>query len=244
MTVQLLSPSPASDLLKIYDDGAKFGSWEIGLAWEQASLDANHDDRLQHATDLASMSCHVEQIGMRNAAFLVQQTDSYEFSLLLAQAVADEARHASAFARYLKELGKPIAPPGQDPDDLRSYFEGTQSFNEMLLGHAYLEALALEEFGILIDAFEGMFIAEIYKNVRIDEARHVAGALKFLALQVSRDPTLSEQLQRHLTAHLPVLCVGDTGVSHLAEVSGFEPSMIRGRIERRTQNFMSRLVVH
>lgn len=112
---------------------------------------------------------------MRNAATLLQLADDGEFSLLLAQAIADEARHSDAFARYLAELGEPIAPPGDDPDALTEYFEQTDSFEEMLLGHIYLEGLALEEFTLLIDAFEGLFIEQIYTHVRMDEARHVAG---------------------------------------------------------------------
>lgn len=238
------SNSLTTDLLKVYQDGAKYGSWEVELDWTLARNDASQGDRLVQATELASMSCHVEQIGMRNAALLMQRTSSYEFSLLLAQAVADEARHANAFARYLEEMNLAIAPPGQDPDDLTAYFERTSSFEEMLLGHAYLEALALEEFGILIDAFEGMFIADIYKHVRVDEARHVAGALKYLAIQIAADPALATALQEHLVKNLPVLCVGETGVAHLAKVSGLETIVIQKRIERRTENFMSRLAVH
>tara|TARA_R110002051_G_scaffold165688_2_gene236535 strand:- start:3547 stop:4092 length:546 start_codon:yes stop_codon:yes gene_type:complete len=181
---------------------------------------------------------------MRNAALLLQRADSYEFSLLLAQAVGDEARHAHAFARYLKELDQAVAPAGQDPEDLKTYFESTKSFEEMLLGHAYLEALALEEFGILIEVFKGMFVAEIYKNVRIDEARHVAGALKYLGGRISVEPSLAKSLQQHLTSNLRVLCVGDAGVSHLAKVSGIAPTTIKARIERRTESFLSRLVLH
>ena len=111
----------------------------------------------------------------------------------------------------------------------------------MLLGHIYLEGLALEEFTLLIDAFEGLFIAQIYTHVRMDEARHVAGGLKYLAARIARAPALSEHLKRHLIENLPVLAVGESGVSHLARVSGREPDVIRRRMEKRTEFFLDRL---
>ncbi|WP_068082247.1 hypothetical protein [Polycladidibacter stylochi] len=145
-----------SDFSKIYQQGKKLGDWNQKIDWTRLHSEKMPDDLRKKSVFVSKSSSYVEQIGMANAALLLQRCEDINLKLGLAQAVNDEARHAEVFLRYAQELGAEIPPLETIQDELTPHFDALTDFDLIFLSHVYLENLALEQFNIFINSFKGV----------------------------------------------------------------------------------------
>jgi hypothetical protein len=175
------------------------------------------EDGVERAWHVASSSYYAEQAGLVAAAELVSETDDCTLRLSFATAVADEARHADAFLAYAVLRGGDLADVREDGflDGLHETL-GAASHTEKFLLHTTLEGMASDEFVLLQEIFAGDPLAELYRNVRGDEARHVAMGLNYLQRSYA-DPRTREEWDCHAVewtrralrvANLPFVCAG------------------------------------
>ncbi|NHB93433.1 hypothetical protein [Photorhabdus cinerea] len=83
----------------LYLKGKTKQIWDSNLNWDLAGKDLIPESLYETAAIVASLSVHVEILGMQNAAELLLQCDDFSLKIGLAQAVNDEARHSELFAK-------------------------------------------------------------------------------------------------------------------------------------------------
>ncbi|WP_387689989.1 hypothetical protein [Photorhabdus sp. RM71S] len=84
----------------LYLKGKTKQTWDSNLNWNLAGRDLIPESLYEIAIVVASLSVHVEILGMQNAVELLLQCGDFSLKIGLAQAVNDEARHSKLFAKY------------------------------------------------------------------------------------------------------------------------------------------------
>jgi len=104
--------------------------------------------------------------------------------------IADEMRHASAYAAYLDRLGgvAPIDPAVADAHDEGMAWKGGPAAL-VVLYHVVLEGEALMLHGDFRRWFRCPLFRAINRRIEVDEARHVAFGRHYLRSRLARMPT-------------------------------------------------------
>ncbi|MCU5771754.1 ferritin-like domain-containing protein [Erwiniaceae bacterium BAC15a-03b] len=227
----------------LYLKGKSKQTWDYGLDWDLASDDLLTDELRETAIVVASLSAHVEILGMQNAAELLIQCDDFSLKIGLAQAVNDEARHAELFAKYAILANGSIKDLSRTRDVFNAHFSALKTFDEIFLSHVFLENGALEQFNIFIHAFGSKsLIGKIYAGAMQDEARHVQMGIMYFRQLIEKKPTKKEMVKDHLKKFKSILHVNREGVEWLSEMSGISADEIEIRINRRHSNFIDRVM--
>jgi hypothetical protein len=198
----LLAPTPSElrgRAFGIYEKARNHGTWNprTDIAWEQPSRISRP---LQDtAWNIASQGVYAEQAGLITAARLLLDVDDVAIRFCLATAVSDEAKHSEVFARYALRRGAAIAP---DNEAISNLFDGLEDITDpygRFVVHTMLEGMAADEFHLFMVAFEGDVLADIYRYISRDEARHVAMGMDYLAtfLRMPEHAHHGEQLERY-----------------------------------------------
>jgi len=223
----------SAPIYEIYNSGKRMGAWEYALDWESLPAGEEDDPDDDPRWVATSLSAHVEQIGLWTAAMLLQKANDFPIRLALAQAAADEARHAEVFAKYAIHLYGYIDEVQDDFGNLIRHFRSLKSFDEQFLSHIALENLALEEFALLGGARGCAFLSNIYAMTRRDEARHVAMGIAYFRNRVKQDASLSGLVRSHLDRYATLIGVDESGVGWLADFSGLPADDVGRRINAR-----------
>ena len=226
---------------RIYQKGKRDSLWDLEIDWNRAHQEKMSPKLEEAAYHVSSMSSHVEQVGMLNAAILLQNCTSFSLRLALGQAIMDEARHAEVFTKYAYLRGGKILTNGSDADELNDHFSNLDSFELVFLSHVYLENLALEQFHIFIEIFDGYLLSDLYRGALADEARHVALGVAYFQILCQKKPEYIPVLLNHLKENKNILGVDPVGIKRLAEMTGWPSEKIRLRMESREQAFIEKL---
>ena len=230
------------EIIRLYNKGKKEGSWEKEVDWTRLETESMDSMLLKKSVTVARSSSHVEQIGMVNAALLLQRCKDFNLKMGLAQAVNDEARHAEVFLRYAQHFDGPIPSAGAAADELTDHFDSLTDFDLIFLSHVYLENLALEQFNIFIRAFEGYLISDLYKGALLDEARHVALGLAYLKSQIEVGVLAVETIHSHIDKYQELLGVSDEGCQWIAELCNLSARTVQDKMLTREASFMQKLM--
>ncbi|CAM4014885.1 ferritin-like domain-containing protein [Xenorhabdus thuongxuanensis] len=227
----------------LYQKGKPRQTWDCELNWELAANDLIPTHLHDTAVTVASLSAHVEILGMENAAELLLQSNDFSLKIGLAQAVNDEARHSELFAKYAILANGNIKDLSRTRDIYIEHFAELKTFDETFLSHVFLENGALEQFNIFIHAFsEQSLIGQIYKGAMQDEARHVQLGINYFRQLIERSPEKMEMIRDHLTTFKQILHVNKEGINWLSDMSGIPSSEIENRIHNRHDNFISKIM--
>jgi hypothetical protein len=235
------------DSIKIYNAACQATPWECNINWD--SLDHEHlEENLQDvAWRAASGSAYVEQIGMLTASRLLLDCNDYLLRLNLARAVADEARHTEAFARYAISVKGSTAFPSEGfkpiEDELVFKFDSDRFIFKFLV-HSVLEAVAIEEFTLFEELFSSSQLGLIYKMAMIDEARHVAIGINYLQEQVKKMPSLFFSLSDYLNSRYDMIVPEVSTCEVLSRYTGVPVETIKNRFDSRVQRFMDTVAKH
>ncbi|WP_353500391.1 hypothetical protein [Vibrio chaetopteri] len=228
---------------KVYLKGKENIGWDRGLDWSLARNDRVPEGLHSFAIEVASMSAHVEVLGMQNAAELLAECSNFALKLGLGQAVNDEARHAELFAKYALLAGGDIRDCSKTQEVYDQHFGELRSFDEVFLSHVYLENGALEQFNVFISTFgEHSLIGQIYKGTLQDEARHVQMGVQYFKNKMTEDVSYADFVADHLADYREILHMNDNAVRWYSELSGLEESVIRQRIEQRHDSFIAKIL--
>jgi hypothetical protein len=180
-TLDLFSAAYFSDgSLREYEHARNSQQWKASdLPWGAASTLS--EVRAESAWNLAAHSMYAEQTGLLVSAMLVEECPFLPVRLALATAVSDEARHVEVFARYAQERGGLIAEPTSHVQHLTTYLGSLDDPFQRFFIHTLLEAWAFDEFVLLERIFSGDVLSDLYRHVKMDEARHVAIGMSYLA---------------------------------------------------------------
>lgn len=227
----------------LYSKGKSNVSWDSELDWSLAGNDVLPEYLKSIAIDVASMSAHVEILGMQNAAELLVKCSDFSLKIGLGQAVNDEARHAELFAKYALLANGRIRDFTKTKDIYDSHFDDLKTFDEVFLSHVFLENGALEQFNIFIYAFgEESLIGKIYRGALQDEARHVQMGILYFREKILRDDKYMFFLDEHLNKYSSLLKVNDKGIQWLSELSKISELELRNRINKRQSSFINKLI--
>jgi len=227
----------------LYEKGKTKQTWDTGLDWCKAGNDDIPDELKEDAVTVASLSSHVELIGMENAAELMLQATDFSLKIALAQAVNDEARHAELFSRYALLANGSILDLSKTRELYLDHFQKLNTFDETFLSHIFLENGALEQFNLFIHAFgEISLIGKIYKGVMNDEARHVQLGINYFKQLIKNKPTKKEMVCNHLTTFKKILSVNPDGIAWLSKISRMPMDIIEGRLQARNNNFIHKIM--
>lgn len=230
------------EIIRIYNKGKLDGCWDTTIDWTRLSTEKMEEDIKRKSVAVATSSSHVEQIGMANAALLLQRCTDFNLKLGLAQAVNDEARHAEVFLRYAQYHDGPIQAAGAAADELTDHFNSLSDFNLIFLSHVYLENLALEQFNIFIKAFDGYILSDLYKGALLDEARHVALGLAYLKSQIKEGILSIDELSLHIDKYQQLLGVSYEGCRWIAELCDIDAKKVNEKMLDRESGFLRKLL--
>jgi len=227
----------------LYVKGKTKQTWDIHLDWQKAVNDDYPEHLKEDAVTVASLSAHVELIGMENAAELMLQATDFSLKIGLAQAVNDEARHAELFSRYAIAANGSILDLSSTRELYLDHFQKLNSFDEIFLSHVFLENGALEQFNLFIHAFgEGSLIGQIYKGAMNDEARHVQLGINYFRQLISVNSAKKEMVYDHLTTFKKILHVNPEGIAWLSKISRMPGEIIESRVQARHDNFITKIM--
>ncbi|MEK9499213.1 ferritin-like domain-containing protein [Photorhabdus sp. P32] len=227
----------------LYLKGKTKQTWDSNLNWNLAGRDLIPESLYETAIVVASLSVHVEILGMQNAAELLLQCGDFSLKIGLAQAVNDEARHSELFAKYAILANGSIKDLPKTRDIYIEHFAKLRSFDETFLSHVFLENGALEQFNIFIHAFgDKSLIGQIYKGAMQDEARHVQMGITYFRALIEQSPAKKEMVIDHLTTFKKILHVNKDGVNWLSDISGIPADEIETRIKNRHDNFINKIM--
>ncbi|QZE31359.1 ferritin-like domain-containing protein [Pantoea ananatis] len=227
----------------LYVKGKTKQTWDINLDWQRAVNDDYPEHLKEDAVTVASLSAHVELIGMENAAELMLQATDFALKIGLAQAVNDEARHAELFSRYAIIANGYILDLSSTRELYLEHFQKLNTFDEIFLSHVFLENGALEQFNLFIHAFgEGSLIGQIYKGAMNDEARHVQLGINYFRQLISVNPNKKEMVYDHLTTFKKILHVNPEGIAWLSKISRMPGEIIESRVQARHDNFITKIM--
>ncbi|HEX6288849.1 MAG TPA: hypothetical protein VFZ66_06635 [Herpetosiphonaceae bacterium] len=197
MTRKRLIAPTSQDLkrsaFRIYEKARRVAHWNPKTDIDFERPTTISAERQELAWHLASQSVYAEQVGMMQAARLLNEVDDIAIRYCLATAVSDEAKHSEVFTRYAMIRGGVVAP---DSEFVNNLFEGLETIEDpfgRFIAHSMLEGLAADEFWILRAAFKGDVLEEIYRRVSEDEARHVAIGMDYMST-VLRDRAFEDHV--------------------------------------------------
>lgn len=226
-----------------YLKGKSQALWDSGLDWSMASDDLVPEHLKRLAVDIASMSAHVEVLGMQNAAELLAKCEDFSLKIGLGQAVNDEARHAELFAKYALLANGAISDCSKTQELYDNHFDSLSEFDEIFLSHVFLENGALEQFNIFISTFgEESLIGQIYKGALQDEARHVQMGINYFRQKVQQQSSYRDIWVTHLNTYQSVLHVNESAIRWLSEFSGIDLELLSQRIEKRQASFINKIL--
>ncbi|MDC9581488.1 ferritin-like domain-containing protein [Xenorhabdus sp. PR6a] len=226
----------------LYVKGKSKQTWDVNLDWSRAINDSFPNELKKDAIIVASLSAHVELIGMENAAELMLQSTDFSLKIGLAQAVNDEARHAELFSRYAIMANGEILDLSNTRELYLDHFQKLNTFDEVFLSHVFLENGALEQFNLFIHAFgEGSLIGQIYKGAMNDEARHVQMGINYFRQLIASDPLKNEMVENHLNTFKKILHVNPEGIAWLSKISRIPADDIERRVQARHDNFINKI---
>lgn len=175
--------SEVSNNIRKYERMRIANNWCPGsdIDWK---LDGDFSDEIRKLSiSLAIQGTYTEEVGMLVSAKLIGMIDDLPTRYCLAVQTADEARHSEVFGRYTDEWENRFSPETNSPEKptklLNNLLETSDEI-ELFALHTMLEGLAMDQFGLLANAFEGDKLGQIYRRVRMDESRHVAMGMEFL----------------------------------------------------------------
>lgn len=160
---------------KDYDLARTKGLWNprTDIDWAHVYPTNFSRDLLEKSWVITSEECAVEEVGMVVAAQLLREIDDPGIRYSLATQVSDEAKHSEVFARYAIAIGGTLYNYPPEPQSLANTVLSVSDPLDRFVIHTALEWLALEELRFLRVLFSGTQLAEIYRHVLLDEARHV-----------------------------------------------------------------------
>ncbi|GAA2052003.1 hypothetical protein GCM10009757_25440 [Streptomyces cheonanensis] len=129
---------------------------------------------------LASGSTYAEQVGLDVAAGLVPGCPDADMKLVLATAVADEAKHSAVFHAYARAVGGSVEEPGDAVEELSRDLWSLDDHTARFIAHTLAEGFAADEFHWFERGLAADGLGEIYRLVRRDESRHVALGMSYL----------------------------------------------------------------
>lgn len=192
-------------------------------------------------TALALQGSYTEEVGLLVAARLIEMVEDLPMRYCLGVQAADEAKHSEVFARYIDQWSPRIAGnavPPQKPLKLLHDLLNRVDTIELFVLHTMLEGLAMDQFGLLTNAFKGDTLGQIYRYVRKDEARHVAMGMDFLNSALRRitpDEALTK-LEKCRAELFTIAHVDDTLFDCMAKLTGCASSDINRRITSRAES--------
>jgi 1,2-phenylacetyl-CoA epoxidase catalytic subunit len=227
----------------LYMTGKRKQTWDADLNWEMAKNDNIPNHLCEDAIIVASLSSHVELLGMENAADLLLQADDFSLKLSLGQAVNDEARHAELFSKYAILANGKIKDLSRTREFYIEHFEKLESFDEIFLSHVFMENGALEQFNLFIHAFtEKSLIGQIYKGAMQDEARHVQMGINYFRQRAENNPEKKKMITDHIEKFKSILHVNNDGINWLSRISGIPSGEINKRVQNRHDKFISKII--
>ncbi|MDN0200262.1 hypothetical protein [Streptomyces sp. S.PNR 29] len=129
---------------------------------------------------LASGSTYAEQVGMDVAAGLLHECREGDMKLVLATAVADEAKHSAVFHHYAHAVAGSVKEPGEAQQELSRDLWSLDDYIARFLAHTLAEGFAADEFRWFVQGLRQDGLGEVYRLVRRDESRHVALGMAYL----------------------------------------------------------------
>ncbi|PSW17196.1 hypothetical protein C9I98_19500 [Photobacterium sanctipauli] len=227
----------------IYLKGKEKQNWDRDLDWSLAEDDLIPEHLKDTAIAVASLSAHVEVLGMQNAAELLSDCEDFALKIGLGQAVNDEARHAELFSKYVMLANGNVQDLSKNTEIYDQHFSTLTDFDDIFLSHVFLENGALEQFNIFIQAFgSNSLIGQIYKGALQDEARHVQMGINYFREQIIKNPYKVKKIKDHLNQFQNILHVNDAGINWLAEISGKSYEEIKNRVENRQSGFVNKIL--
>jgi hypothetical protein len=230
--------------MRLYEAARDYGTWDArkDIDWTRAT--PLRPEREELAWNVACQAVYAEQLGLSNAAALINSIDDLGTRYCLAIQASDEAKHSEVFARYALRNGLKLAPPMDGVNNMEAMVEGLDSAMERFLVHTFLEGVALDEFLILRDGFEGDILHDIYGYVIKDEARHVAMGMAHLERLIATDkwPSAAKDLQRYREIAISLCGIDEYAIDWLAHVTGRSPKSVADWFSKRHNERINRLV--
>lgn len=195
------------------------------------------------ACRLAAQGTLTEEVGLLASAKLCRAISDRAARRFLAVQSAEEAVHSALFERYVRCRNERLQAPTEATSTLLSSLEALHDIDELFLVHTLLEGMALDEFSILSDAFADDLLGQIYRWVRIDEARHVSFGVSFLQQRCRAEPAMKSRFSDWSSKRIFALAgIRPGGFAKLAEIAGDSSldveALLRRRIERRLRQIV------
>jgi hypothetical protein len=229
--------------MRLYESARDHGTWDArrDIDWTRPTVLQGQKEEL--AWGVASQAVYAEQVGLTTAAALLEGAEDLETRLCLAIQCSDEAKHSEVFARYALRSGGSIERPLTGVETLQATLHGLPTSHERFLVHTLLESVALDEFLILRDAFQGDLLHDIYGFVIKDEARHVAmGFAHIHRLLASHAwPSGDVAIRHYGNLSLELSGIDDVAIDWLADVAGHNPCSVKHWFEKRHRERLRRL---
>ncbi|MFF8693674.1 hypothetical protein ACF08W_15875 [Streptomyces sp. NPDC015144] len=111
--------------------------------------------------------------------------------MVLATAVADEAKHSAVFHHHAHTVAGSVKEPGEAQQELSRDLWSLDDYTARFLAHTLAEGFAADEFRWFVEGLRQDGLGDVYRLVRRDESRHVALGMAYL----TRGPG-AEQLRR------------------------------------------------
>ncbi len=156
--------------------------------WER--LDAKQRRELNHEFSAWRLSqlLHGESGAMIVCSQLVQMVPSTDAKFFMTTQVVDEARHAEALARYLKErLGNKIYPMSSNVKTLFDQLIGSGKWYIKTIGLQLMaETLAVSLFRMMAESSQDPLLCTVSRRILSDESRHMGFSVLSLPEQIAQ----------------------------------------------------------
>ncbi len=149
-----------------------FGLDRVGR-WQSAPPEVQHTIVARCCRDTLREALHVERAGLAFTARMILLAESLDERLLYATFAGDEARHHAALAPWVAD-----APAeGPFPGLLADVIEGAGRGDLVVLIQVVLEGWGLVHYRALADGCQDPALADVFRTILKDEARHHGGGL-------------------------------------------------------------------
>lgn len=159
---------------------------------------------------LASGSTYAEQVGLDVAAGLLHGCPDADMKLVLATAVADEAKHSTVFHEYARIVGGGIRERADAAGELSRDLWSLDDHTSRFMAHALAEGFAADEFHWFVHGLAQDGLGAIYRLVRRDETRHVALGMAYLTRGPGADRLRALPAELFLAGEQTILRHSDT----------------------------------
>ncbi len=170
-------------------------SWSVDtqINWDQEVVIPSGMDQ-QEYLDLVSQLYHSEVLTIHICSRLIHEVPDFQAKQFLCTQLADEARHAQAYSKYIDKIGKrtPI-----DPAMKKLYAKALKwngSYIALIVAiNVVLETESLQQQRKRIETLPCPIFREINQNVIRDESRHAAFGSIYLKDKLSDLPLVERQ---------------------------------------------------